>query len=111
MIEYVFFLDLKDNQASIEQYDQWHKNVWPEVESQILNAGIFDCKIYRFNNRLVLIVQSEHPVDWELKSRNDSLHRPTVEWETLMWNFQQAIPGTLPGQKWMMGQQIYKLRK
>jgi L-rhamnose mutarotase len=42
---------------------------------------------------------------------SDSLHVPTLEWEELMWNFQQSIPGSLPGQKWMMAQQIYKLRK
>lgn len=111
MIEYVFFLDLKDDQAIIEEYDLWHQKVWPEVESQILSAGILDCKIYRYHNRLVLIVQSEYPVDWERKTLNDSLHVPTLEWEELMWKFQQALPGSLPGQKWMMAEQIYKLRK
>lgn len=111
MNEYVFFLDLKDNQTTIAEYDQWHTRVWPEVETQILSAGIFDCKIYRYNNRLVLLVQSEKPIDWERKSLSDGMHSPTLEWEELMWTFQQAMPGSLPGQKWMMAKQIYQLKK
>ena len=111
MFEYVFFLDLIDNQDSIAKYDDWHKKVWPEVEEQIINAGIRSCDIYRYINRLVLIVRSENEMDWERKAESDSQHQPTKEWEQLMWNFQQSMPGSLPGQKWMMAQKIYHLQK
>ena len=109
MNEYVFFLDLVEDNELINQYDAWHKNVWPEVELQILSSGISSCRIYRFSNRLVLIAHSDLEMDWTKKSHNDLTHATTVEWENLMWKFQKAIPGSAPGEKWRMAELIYKL--
>jgi L-rhamnose mutarotase len=109
MNEYVFFLDLIDNEELITQYDQWHKEVWPEVELQILNSGLTSCRIYRVSNRLVLIAHSDQEMDWKKKSDSDLAHGPTVEWENLMWKFQRAIPGSASGEKWRKAELIYKL--
>jgi L-rhamnose mutarotase len=109
MNEYVFFLDLINDEELITQYDQWHQEVWPEVESQILKSGLSSCRIYRVSNRLVLIANSILEMDWTKKSESDLAHTPTVEWENLMWKFQNAIPGSAPGVKWRMAELIYKL--
>lgn len=109
MNEYVFFLDLINDEELITQYDQWHKEVWPEVELQILNSGLTSCRIYRVSNRLVLIANSKIEIDWTKKAVSDLAHAPTVEWENLMWKFQKAIPGSAPEEKWRMAELIYKL--
>ncbi len=111
MNEYVFFLDLVDDPNGIGEYEKWHQNVWPEVEAQILRSGITSCRIYRFSNRLVLIAHSNQEMNWKKKSIADLGHPPTVEWEKLMWKFQQPIPGSLSGEKWKMAHLIYKLEE
>jgi len=36
---------------------------------------------------------------------------PTVQaWESLMWTYQQAIPGGAPGAKWQLMERIFELR-
>jgi L-rhamnose mutarotase len=110
MNEYVFFLDLVDDQELIAQYESWHQSVWPEVEAQILSNGISSCKIYRALNRLVLIIHAEEEMDWEQKAKHDANHQKTIEWEELMWNYQRPIPGSLPGSKWQLGELIYQLK-
>jgi L-rhamnose mutarotase len=49
-------------------------------------------------------------MNWEKKSIADLGHPPTVEWEKLMWKFQQSIPGSLSGEKWKMASLIYELK-
>jgi len=31
------------------------------------------------------------------------------KWETLMWKYQQAIPGAKPGEKWVLMNKIFEL--
>jgi L-rhamnose mutarotase len=33
----------------------------------------------------------------------------SVEWENLMWGFQQGVPGSKPGEKWVLMEQIFNL--
>ncbi len=110
MNEYVFFLDLVEDEVLIAQYESWHRSVWPEVEAQILSSGITSCQIYRAFNRLVLIIRSEKEMDWEKKALQDAQHQKTIEWEELMWHFQRAIPGSNPNSKWQMAKMIYQLK-
>jgi L-rhamnose mutarotase len=32
------------------------------------------------------------------------------EWEQLMWKYQQALPGSKPGEKWRLMEKIFDLR-
>lgn len=37
-------------------------------------------------------------------------NNPKVQaWEALMWKYQQAVPGTKPGEKWVMMDKIFEL--
>jgi L-rhamnose mutarotase len=31
------------------------------------------------------------------------------KWETLMWTYQQAMPGSKPGEKWVLLEKIFTL--
>lgn len=110
-MRYVFFLDLVNDDDLIREYEHYHLTVWPEVEQQILKSGVVYCSIHRLSNRLVLMVESLGEMDWAAKSASDALHTPTQEWETLMWKYQQAIPGFEGQGKWQLAMKIYELKK
>jgi|LauGreDrversion4_2_1035121.scaffolds.fasta_scaffold733373_2 L-rhamnose mutarotase len=109
MNRYVFFLDLKQDDDLIQEYERYHEDVWPEIEQHILDTGVTHCEIYRVSNRLVLMVESDQEMDWEKKTMMDEQHSKTQEWELLMWNYQQAIPGFEEKGKWQLAKRIYTL--
>lgn len=104
-----FALDLKDNPKLIEEYEKYHRAVWPEVLDSIKGSGILDMEIYRFANRLFLIMETEDDFSLEQKAREDEQNPKVQEWETLMWTYQQALPGAKEGEKWMLMERIFKL--
>jgi L-rhamnose mutarotase len=110
-MRYVFFLDLVDDELLIKEYEEMHRNVWPEVEQQILKSGVQHCEIYRFSNRLVLIAEAPADLDWQMKAITDALHEPTSDWEQTMWKYQQSLPGYEGNGKWQMAKEIYNLKK
>jgi len=109
MKRYTLALDLKDDPILIEKYKEYHKNVWPAVETNILNTGIESLEIYLVSNRLFMILEVNESFSFEKKSTMD-LNNPKVqEWETLMWDYQQALPIAKPGEKWILMKKIYEV--
>ena len=45
----------------------------------------------------------------ESKAAADAANPKVQEWEELMWKYQQAIPGTKAGEKWVLMDQIFEL--
>jgi L-rhamnose mutarotase len=45
MKTYCFALDLRDDENLINEYDAWHRAVWPEVLASIRDAGIEELDI------------------------------------------------------------------
>ena len=108
-MRYSLALDLKDDLALIEEYEQWHKNVWPEIMAGIKAAGISEMEIYRTGNRLFMIMETKDYFDFERKKIMDSANPKVQEWETLMSKFQQPIPSAKPGEKWVVMDRIFQL--
>jgi L-rhamnose mutarotase len=109
MKKFLLALDLKDDPALINDYEAYHKAVWPEVLTQIKESGILVCDIYRVHNRLVMLLETTDDFSFETKKQMD-LNNPKVqEWETLMWQYQQALPGAKPGEKWQLMEKIFEL--
>jgi L-rhamnose mutarotase len=48
---------------------------------------------------------------FEKKGAMDAGNEKVQEWETLMWKYQQALPGAKPGEKWMLMDKIFELNK
>jgi len=48
-------LDLKNDPQLIEEYMQYHENVWPEVLLSITESGITNMEIYCWGTRLFMI--------------------------------------------------------
>ena len=92
--------DLKNDPQLIAAYEQYHQNVWPEVLQSLKDAGISGMEIYRYQNRLFMIMDVTENFSFEAKAAADEANEKVQEWETLMANFQQTLPGTDPNDKW-----------
>jgi L-rhamnose mutarotase len=109
MKKYVLALDLVDDVELIAEYDNYHKEVWPEIKKSILDSGITNMEIYRFGNRLCMLMETEDSFSFENKIKMDARNFKVQEWENLMWKYQQAIPGAKAGEKWVIMDKIFQL--
>jgi len=109
MKRYTLALDLKDDENLIRQYEEYHQEVWPEVLESIKSSGIRNMEIYRTGNRLFMIMEVEDHFSFEMKAQADKADPKVQEWETLMWNYQQALPNSRPGEKWIVMDKIFSL--
>lgn len=106
---YCLALDLIDDPDLIKVYEEWHRHVWPEILESIRSAGITDMEIYRVKNRMFMIMETNDSFSFAAKSAADAADPKVQEWETLMWNFQQALPFAKPGEKWVLMDKIFSL--
>ena len=111
MKRYCLTLDLKDDPELIQQYIDYHKNVWPEIKDSIAQSGIMDMEIYIFQNRLFMIMEVSEGFSFEEKAKADAENPKVQEWEELMWKYQQPLPQAAPGEKWILMQKIYDLQQ
>lgn len=109
MKRYCLALDLVDDNKLIGEYEAYHQQVWPEIKKSITDAGIVQMEIYRFTNRLFMIMEVTEEFNFTHKSAADAANPKVQEWEQLMWKYQQAIPGTKPGEKWVLMDKIFSL--
>lgn len=110
-MRYCLALDLKDDETLIHQYEEYHKNVWPEIIDSIKDAGITELEIYRVANRLFMIMETDENFSFEKKNAMDNANVKVQEWESLMWKYQQALPIAKPGEKWILMKKIFDLNK
>lgn len=109
MKRYCYALDLKNDPRLIAEYEEWHRHVWPEILDSIKAAGIVAMEIYRFSNRLCMVMEVNDDFSFEEKAATDMQNSKVQEWEELMWKYQQQVPGAEPGQKWVPMFPIFKL--
>jgi len=109
MKRYCLALDLKDDPKLIAEYEEYHKKVWPEILQTISAAGIQQMEIYRVNNRLFMVMETDDDFSTEKKAEMDAANPKVQEWERLMWKYQQALPGSKPGEKWVLMEKIFSL--
>jgi len=109
MKRYCLGLDLVDDDKLIAEYEAYHQSVWPEIKKSIVDSGIIQMEVYRFSNRLFMIMEVDDRFNFADKSAADASNPRVQEWEQLMWKYQQAIPGTKPGDKWVLMDKIFSL--
>jgi L-rhamnose mutarotase len=106
---YCLALDLKNDPQLIAEYEAHHRQVWPEILESIRRSGILSMEIFRLRTRLMMIMDVADDFSFERKSAADQADPKVQEWESLMWKYQQAIPGGAPGAKWQVMERIFKL--
>jgi L-rhamnose mutarotase len=109
MKRFCLAVDLKDDEQLIAEYEQYHERLWPEIEASIKDSGIINLEIYRIENRLFMIMEINDSFSFEAKSAADASNEKVQEWETLMWNYQQALPTAKKGEKWIIMKKIFDL--
>jgi L-rhamnose mutarotase len=109
MKKYCLALDLLEDAKMIAAYVDYHKNVWPEIKDSLKEAGILDMEIYRTGNRLFMIIKVSAEFSFENKKMLDEANPKVQEWETLMSGFQKPLPGSKPGEKWILMDRVFKL--
>jgi L-rhamnose mutarotase len=109
MKKYCLALDLKEDEKMINAYDDYHKNVWPEIKESLHQAGILDMEIYRTANRLFMIIDTSPEFSFERKAALDRANPKVQQWETLMSQFQKPLAWSKPGEKWLLMEMVFKL--
>lgn len=104
-------LDLKDDPKAIESYDEYHRNVWTEIQKSLGDSGILSMQIYRAANRLFMIIEVTDDFSFARKAALDSANPKVQEWETLMANYQQRLPFAKPNEKWVLMEQVFQYFK
>jgi L-rhamnose mutarotase len=102
-------LDLKNDPALIAEYKRYHQKIWPEITESIKDSGIEDMEIYLLGTRMFMIMEVNEHFSFEAKAQADKTDPKVQEWENLMWNFQQSLPESKPGEKWLRMERIFKL--
>ena len=108
---YCLALDLKNDPDLMKTYKEYHENVWPEIIASIKDFGVEQLDIYHVENRLFMIMETNADFSFEKKQKADEANPKVQEWETLMWKYQQAIPGSKPGEKWRLMEHIFGLQQ
>lgn len=109
MHKFLLILDLVDEETSIRQYENYHKQIPAEIDHSIRASGIAQMEIYRYANRLVMEIIADETFSFEAKSKADEENEAVQAWETLMNQFQQRIPGSKPTEKWVLTKRIFSL--
>ena len=109
MKKYCLALDLVNDTELIAEYEKYHADVWPEIKKSIIDSGISQMEIYRTGNRLFMIMETDENFSFDEKGKADAANPKVQEWENLMWKYQQALPGSKPGEKWITMDKIFNL--
>jgi L-rhamnose mutarotase len=104
MLEF-YTLDLKEDQKLIEEYDYWHKRVWPEILEGIKQVGISCMRLYRWKTRLVMMVEFGNDIIPEIAFEQLKRLPRQNEWEEFMWRFQSPLE---PNSKWLKMDNIFE---
>jgi L-rhamnose mutarotase len=104
---YCLALDLKDDPRLIEEYEAHHRQVWPDILASIAGSGILSMEIYRVETRLFMVMEVAPGFSFERKAAVDAANPRVQEWERLMWQYQQAVPGGPAGAKWRLMERIF----
>lgn len=109
MKRYCQTLELINDPFLIAEYEHEHQQVWPEVIQGMKQVGILDMQIFRYENNLFMIVDTEDDFDWEKDmSRLATLPRQE-EWESHVARYQKVNPWATSAEKWKRMDKIFEL--
>lgn len=107
MKTFLLICDLKDEPEAIEAYDKCHQAVPEPILESIQESGILEMSIYRWKNRLSMILITKDDFSFEEKEQMDLANPEVQEWEAFVGQYQQNLPGTTPHWKWALAEPIF----
>ena len=104
-----YTLNLKNEKTLIKEYINHHKSVWPEIIKSMKDSGIVNAEIYNFSTRLFLLLEVDDTFSEKRKKYLDKKNKFVNEWEDMMLKYQELIPNSPQGEKWVKMNKIFQL--
>lgn len=109
MSRHVLTVNLKDDQAIIDTYREYHRRVWPEVLNSLRQVGVERMDIHLLGRQLVMSVELANGVDVAHAFAAHRASNPRVaEWERLMQSMQEPPPQAARGEWWAIMEPIFR---
>ena len=110
MKRYARTLQLKDDPATIAQYIEHHRAVWPEVERGLRAIGIERMLIWLLGRRLFMLMETADGFDPDRDFARYIASDPRIaEWQSLMESMQEPVAEAPPGEWWADMELVYAL--
>ena len=104
LARYAFRLRLKPD--AIEEYDQEHQRVWPELLERLKAVGISDYSIFRRGQDLFLTMRcDDFDRAWEELGRDPVNQR----WQQFMSRLFEPVDGLEDGERFAMMREVFFL--
>jgi L-rhamnose mutarotase len=110
MQTFLLICDLKDELEAIQAYVDCHIAVAPEILESIRVAGVLQMSIYRWRNRLSMILVGDENFSFDRKSELDNANPKVQEWEAFLGQFQTNLPGTPTNWRWALTEKIFEFK-
>jgi L-rhamnose mutarotase len=111
-MRFVFTINLRDEPGIIETYRLHHRDVWPEVQASLRQAGVDQMDIYLLGHRLVMVVEMRDGLDYRDAFKTHAASSPTVaEWERLMKSLQEPAAEARTGEWWAVMEPVFHLNR
>jgi L-rhamnose mutarotase len=101
-------INLKDNLKAIEAYKEYHRKVWPEVESQVGKSGVIKMRIFLFGRRLFMYIETIDEFDADAFVARWMQNPKCVAWEEIMQQYQEPLLEAKPGEWWLTMESVYQ---
>ena len=110
MKEFALTINLKDDPQLIEEYKEYHRDVWPEVLRYIKSIGISKMNIYLLGRRMFMVMEA--PDDFDPATgfaQLDGMSPRYEEWQRLMDGYQERVSEALDHEHWALMEQVFEL--
>ena len=104
MARVAFRLQVKPDR--VEEYDQAHKRVWPELLALLKQVGISEYSIFRQGSDLFLYM---HVEDFERAWSELDRSLVNQRWQQEMKPLFEPLPDLAPGERFPMMQEVFYL--
>ncbi len=112
MRRHVFTLNLRDYPGVADTYTRHHRDVWPEVQASLREAGVEQMDIYLLGRRLVMVVEMRDGLDYRTAfSSHASSSERVAEWERLMKSLQEPAAEARAGEWWAAMEPVFHLNQ
>ncbi|MGJ7029699.1 L-rhamnose mutarotase [Niabella hirudinis] len=106
--EHIFVVNIAPGDQKLQEYLEHHQHIWPEVEAGFKKAGYKKITLSRFEHLVVMSVVVPAGADLDSMGKvAESYDKRCAAWNRLMDTYQEGVPGTTPGQKWVEAKPFY----
>ena len=104
-------INLREDPQIIEEYKEYHRAVWPEVEQALKTVGVTSMKIFLLGRRLFMYIETtdNFVVDRDF-SKYLEQHPKCAEWDAHMRTYQEKLPEAIEDEWWATMEQVYELK-